>query len=33
MLKKHEFWACIALVSMVMCMITGHKMVKPKKQD
>ena len=33
MLKKHQFWAVVAVVGMVMCFITGHAMVaghKPK---
>ena len=33
MLKKHQFWAVVAVVGMVMCVFTGHAMVaghKPK---
>jgi hypothetical protein len=33
MLKKHQFWAIVAVVGLVMCFITGHAMVaghKPK---
>lgn len=30
MLKKHQFWAWVALIGMIMAMITGHKML-PKK--
>lgn len=27
LLEKHEFWACLALLGMVMAIITGHQMV------
>lgn len=27
MLKKHQFWAVVAMIAMVMCMITGHNIV------
>lgn len=26
-LKQHQFWACVALVGMVMAIITGHQMI------
>ena len=26
MLKKHLFWAAVAVVGLVMCFITGHAM-------
>ena len=32
LLKKHEFWACAALISMLMCMLTGHRMVSGKRR-
>lgn len=32
MLKKHQFWAVVAIIGMVMCMITGHAMVAGHKQ-
>jgi hypothetical protein len=31
MLKKHQFWAVVAIIGMVMCMITGHAMVAGHK--
>lgn len=27
MLKKHLFWAVVAVVGLVMCFITGHAMI------
>lgn len=30
-MKQHKFWAIVALVGMVMCLWTGHKMIAPKK--
>jgi len=27
MLKKHLFWATVAVVGLVMCFITGHAMI------
>lgn len=35
-LKQHQFWACVALVGMVMAIITGHKLIgggKDKEQE
>jgi len=31
MLKKHQFWAVVSIIGMVMCMITGHAMVAGHK--
>jgi|GEM_PF-197246 len=31
MLKKHLFWAAVAVVGLVMCFITGHAMVAGHK--
>ena len=31
MLKKHQFWACVAIFAMAMCMITGHNIVSGHK--
>lgn len=31
MLKKHLFWAAVAVVGLVMCLITGHAMVAGHK--
>jgi hypothetical protein len=31
MLKKHQFWAVVAMVAMVMCMITGHSITSKHK--
>ncbi len=31
MLKKHQFWAVVAMVAMVMCMITGHNITSKHK--
>lgn len=28
MLKKHLFWAAVAVVGLVMCFITGHAMTQ-----
>lgn len=33
MLKKHQFWAVVAVVGMVMCFITGHAMVAGHKAN
>lgn len=30
-LKQHRFWAAVMLISMIMCLWTGHKMIAPKK--
>lgn len=27
MLKKHQFWACLSIIAMVMAFVTGHMMV------
>lgn len=32
-LKQHQFWACLALVGMVMAIITGHQMVSGHAGD
>ncbi|EGG90445.1 hypothetical protein HMPREF0491_02790 [Lachnospiraceae oral taxon 107 str. F0167] len=31
MLNKHQFWAVVAMVAMVMCMITGHSITSKHK--
>lgn len=33
MLKKHQFWAIVAVVGLVMCFITGHSMVAGHKTN
>jgi hypothetical protein len=33
MLKKHQFWAIVAVVGLVMCFITGHAMVAGHKTN
>jgi hypothetical protein len=33
MLKKHQFWAIVAVVGLVMCFITGHAMVAGHKPN
>ncbi len=30
MLKQHKFWACLMMISGILCLWTGHKMVSPK---
>ena len=27
MLKRHQFWAIVTLLAMLMCMITGHEIM------
>ena len=31
-MKKHKFWACVALLSMLMCIITGHEMLGGRRK-
>ena len=35
LLNKHQFWACLAMLSMLMAIVTGHQMVSDghKKAD
>lgn len=33
MLKQHRFWAALMVISGLMCLWTGHKMVHPKKKE
>ena len=33
MLKKHQFWAIVVVVGLVMCFITGHAMVAGHKTN
>ncbi len=33
MLKQHKFFACLMIISAVMCIWTGHKMVNPAKKE
>lgn len=32
-LKQHQFWACVALIGMVMAVITGHKLIGGGKSE
>jgi len=37
-LNKHQFWACLAMLSMFMAIVTGHQLVggghkKEEKSD
>ncbi len=33
MLKKHRFWAWIMVLSAIMCLWTGHQLIRPKKDN
>ena len=33
MLKRHQFWACVAMAAMLLCMITGMNLVSGKKAE
>lgn len=33
MLKQHKFWACVMIIAACMCILTGHKMTAPKKEE
>ena len=33
LLEDHKFWACVALLGMIMSVITGHMMVSGHKKD
>lgn len=27
-MNGHKFWSCLLLVSCIMCIVTGHQMIK-----
>ncbi len=29
-MNGHKFWSCLLLVSCIMCIVTGHQVIKEK---
>ncbi len=32
-MKQHKFWAALMVISCIMCIISGHRMLHPKKTE
>lgn len=31
-MKKHAFWSCLALISLIMCIVSGHEILQEEKE-